>query len=95
MIRVEESAEYGKIIEGKFRTLEVFKGQPPQDAKVMTYIYAPGSCGLPLLAGADYVFFLREGRANFVEIGEGSFGPFNAEGYYEKKAIGELRALVK
>jgi hypothetical protein len=47
------------------------------------------------LAGADYAFFLSEGRENFVQIGEGSIGPFNATDLHGRRLLGELRALVK
>jgi len=95
MVRVEESAEHTKIVEGTFQVLETFKGAPPPDRKVLTMVYAPGGCGMPFLAGSDYLFFLAEGRKNFVQIGEGSFGPFNAENDHVKKELAELRALTK
>jgi hypothetical protein len=50
-------------IEATFQVVEVFKGQPPADAKIRAPV--GNYCSGPLLlAGSDHVFFLFEG--NFV-----------------------------
>jgi hypothetical protein len=95
MTRAEESAEHANVIEGTFRVVETLRGQPPSNNKVLTTVFVGGGCGMLFLAGADYAFFLSEGRENFVQIGEGSIGPFNATDLHGRRLLGELRALVK
>jgi len=92
LTKAEESATHANMLEGTFRLIEVLKGQAPPDNKITTVVYWPGSCGLPLLVGGDYLFFLYEGEANSVRLGE-SRGPFDAGGYYEKKFLEQMRAL--
>jgi hypothetical protein len=50
-------------VEGTFRLVEVLKGEPPADRKVVGPI--PVMCMMPLMAGLDYVIFLNEG-SNFI-----------------------------
>ena len=50
------------VVEAAFRTIEIFKGQPPADGKVRSPVYGPGNCSVPLLAGSDYLFFLYDGN---------------------------------
>ena len=88
------------IVEGTFRTIEVLKGEPPQDQKVRSLIYGPGNCTMPLLSGWDYVFFLGPGvfadsDHNLVWWANGSFGTYNLEGTEPKRKLEELRKLSR
>jgi hypothetical protein len=79
-----------ELIEGTFRVSEVFKGEPPQDPKVRSWVFQPTNCSIPLLAGWDYVFFLYpENDRNFVDATRGSF-PLEGRG---DRRLEELRKL--
>lgn len=45
------------ILEGDVRVIETFKGNPPADGKVKTIFW---NCRGTLVAGLDYVFFIRD-----------------------------------
>ena len=88
------------IVEGTFRTIEVLKGEPPQDQKVRSLVYGPGNCTIPLLSGWDYVFLLghitfADSDHNLVSWPDGSFGLFNIEGTEAKRKLDELRKLSR
>jgi hypothetical protein len=81
-------------VEATFRTIEIFKGQPPADGKVRTFVYGPGNCSVPLLAGSDYLFFLYEN--NYVLLLPGGFELFwNLEGTEAREILTEIRELAK
>src|SRR5262245_22220737 len=87
------------VIEATFRTIEVLKGRPPEDGKVRSLVYGPGNCTIPILAGWDFVFFLRQDASiddhhNLVWWPTGSFGTFNLEGTEPKRILQELRNLA-
>jgi hypothetical protein len=88
------------VVEATFQTIEVLKGRPPDDNKVRSLVHGFGNCTIMLLAGMDYVFFLRpdvlmdEGR-NLVWWTTGSFGTFNIEGTEPKGILDELRKRSK
>ena len=72
-------------LEGTFRVVEVFKGQPPADGKIRAPRWF--TCGAPvLMVGEDIVFFLHEG--NFVRSW------LEANGAHES-LLGKLRDLSK
>jgi hypothetical protein len=48
-------------VEGTVRVEEVLKGTPPADNKVTAVVRL--GCGIPLLAGLDFVLFLDRGKA--------------------------------
>jgi hypothetical protein len=79
------------VVAGTFRVLEVLKGMPPADNKVESVVFGPGNCSVPLLAGWDYVFFLRDGRQLVSIFGTESF--FNIHGTEPKKLLEKLRQL--
>ena len=105
MVRTEEAqivldGKTWPIVEGTFRTIEVLKGEPPQDQKVRSLVYGPGNCTMPLLSGWDYVFFLgpsvfADSDHNLVWWANGSFGTFNLEGTEPKRKLEELRKLSR
>jgi hypothetical protein len=97
LLRTEEIPATGRPIadvEATFRTIEVFKGQPPATGKVRTLVYGPGNCSVPLLAGADYLLFLYDSDYVLLLPG-GSELIWNLEGRVAKKLLAELRELAK
>jgi hypothetical protein len=38
----------------------VLKGTPDKDRPALTLIYYMGGCGLPMLVGFDYIFYIHE-----------------------------------
>jgi hypothetical protein len=60
------------IIRATFRTVEVFKGQPPVDATIRSVVFGGGNCTLPIIAGLDYLVFLSDDT--FVSFPKGSRG---------------------
>jgi hypothetical protein len=61
--RYPEAGVVGPAVQGRFRLVEVRKGEPPADRKVVGPI--PVMCMMPLMVGLDYVIFLNEG-SNFI-----------------------------
>jgi hypothetical protein len=57
--RYPQAASTGPAVEGAFRLIEVLKGEPPPDGKVVGPI--PAMCMMPLMVGLDYIIFLNEG----------------------------------
>jgi hypothetical protein len=81
------------VVEAAFRTIEIFKGQPPTDGKIMSPVYLPGNCSVPLLAGSDYLIFLYD--SNVVLMLPGGTEMFwNLEGIEAKRILNELRELA-
>jgi hypothetical protein len=58
--RAGESSPPITTVEGTFRLEEVLKGAPPADNKLIAVVRL--GCGLPLLAGLDYLLFLARGN---------------------------------
>jgi hypothetical protein len=86
---------YRKIIEGSFNTIEVIKGEPPASRKVRSAPYGFGNCTIPLLAGADYIFFLQK-EDDYITFLSGSGGPIiNLDGTKVREKLEKLRALAK
>lgn len=75
------------------RTIEILKGRPPADGKVMSPAYGPGNCSVPLLAGSTYLFFLYDD--NVVLLLGGSELFWNLDGIEPQKILSELRDLGK
>lgn len=86
---------YQQILEASINTVEVIKGQPPADAKVRSLPFGYGNCTLPLLAGADYIFFLQD-QGPYITFVTGSAGPIlNLDGTKERQRLERLRSLAK
>ncbi|WP_374305408.1 hypothetical protein [Ferrovibrio sp.] len=81
------------IVVGTFHLKEVFKGRPPEDRMVRGPTPGPGNCGLPLMVGLDYVFFLTEESGPFVLWTNGSRAYFNLDAAEPKQFLEKLRAL--
>jgi len=86
---------YKQILEASVSTMEVIKGTPPADAKVRSAPFAYGNCTLPLLAGADYIFFLQD-QDPYITFLTGSAGPIlNLDGTEVRERLKKLRSLGK
>ncbi|WP_257167255.1 hypothetical protein [Bradyrhizobium sp. SRS-191] len=86
---------YPQILEASINTIEVIKGQPPADAKVRSLPLGYGNCTLPLLAGADYIFFFQD-QLSYVTFVTGSAGPIlNLAGTEVRGRLERLRSLAK
>lgn len=70
---------------------EIFKGTPPAGGKVISFVFGPGNCSVPLLAGSDYVFFTD--NQGFVTALDGTFSFFNIDGTEIRKEFARLRGL--
>jgi hypothetical protein len=64
-----------RLVKATYHTIEVFKGSPGSDGELIGYAFRPGHCALPLMAGVDYLFFLKENSW----VG----GCGNSRGYFE------------
>jgi hypothetical protein len=83
------------IIEGSFSTIEPIKGEPPASRKVRSVPYGFGNCTIPLLAGADYIFFLQK-EDDYITFLSGSAGPIvNLDATKVREKLEKLRALSK
>ena len=80
-------------VEGSFTVVEVLKGTPPSDGKVVDMVFGPGNCSLGLLAGLDYVFFIQDDKYNLVIWPTGSRAFINLEAADAVKTITALRKL--
>jgi hypothetical protein len=69
---VSRSFADAPIIRATFRTIEVFKGQPPVDATIRSLVFGGGNCTLPIIVGLDYLVFLSDDT--FVSFPNGSRG---------------------
>lgn len=81
-------------VEATFRTIEIFKGQPPPDGKVRSFVFGPGNCSVPLLAESDYLFFLYDSNRVLLLPG-GSDLVWDVKGTAATKVFEELRELAK
>jgi hypothetical protein len=86
---------YKNIVVGSFETIELIKGKLPPNGKVKSAPYGFGNCTIPLLAGADYIFFLQKDD-DYVTFVSGSAGPIlNLHATKVREKIEKLRALAK
>jgi len=63
------------IIEVYYELKEVLKGTPRKEGPILTHTAIGGGCGVPVLAGFDYVFFTYPANRNddpaFAELANG------------------------
>lgn len=82
-------------VQAAFRQIEILKGSPPASGYVTSDAYSYGNCTLPLLAGADYVFFMKNDNDPIKTL-DGSSGPIlNLKGTQVQALLEKLRALAK
>lgn len=82
------------LIEGTFRPIEVLKGEAPADNKIKSQTFQPGNCTIPLVVGAEYVFYL-DGGENLVTWITGSVPLGNADSPTSQRLLEELRSFRK
>ncbi|MGR3276488.1 hypothetical protein ACSYAD_15375 [Acaryochloris marina NIES-2412] len=90
-----EVTDGNTITKGQYQLIETFKGSPSSQGSVVSLPYLPGSCGIPLIAGWEYVFYVGEehGDHNYVDMTGGSFGFFNPDGKQTKTRLDQIRLL--
>jgi hypothetical protein len=78
VVRIEEGpgnpplrSAPGRFLFVEFRLIEPLKGMPPAENRVVDLVRGAGDCGMPVLVGQDYVFYLHKATENLV-------GPFGA-----------------
>ncbi|MBI3513937.1 MAG: hypothetical protein HY060_07740 [Proteobacteria bacterium] len=79
------------FIEGRYRIIEILKGQPSADGAVRDLPWGPGNCSLGLLAGHDYLFFVDQ--RGLVLLPDGSRMFFSLEVQPVKQLLAKLRSL--
>jgi hypothetical protein len=101
VVRVEEAAKperWGnvefKAVQGTYKLLEVFKGEPRDGDTVLDFVFNPGNCSLGIMAGLHYVFLIRPENRLVLWVG-GSRGYVNLEGSVPKADIARFRALAR
>ena len=101
VVRVEEAAKparWGnvefKAVQGTYKLLEEFKGEPRDGDTVLDFVFNPGNCSLGIMAGLHYVFFIRPENRLVLWVG-GSRGYVNLEGSVPKADIARFRALAR
>jgi hypothetical protein len=101
VVRVEETAKperWGNVefraVQGTYKLLEVFKGEPRDGDTVLDFVFNPGNCSLGIMAGLYYVFFIRPENRLVLWVG-GSRGYINLEGSVPKADLARFRALAK
>jgi hypothetical protein len=89
-----EKHEAGTV-QATFRAIEILKGSPPSSSYVMSDAYSYGNCTLALLAGADYIFFMKDDNDHINSL-EGSTGPIlNLHATQVQSLLEKLRAQAK
>ena len=82
-------------VQATFRAIETLKGSPPSSSYVLSDMYSYGNCTLPLLAGADYIFFMKDDNDHINSL-EGSAGPIlNLHATQVQSSLEKLRAQAK
>ena len=101
VVRVEEAAKperWGnaeiKTVQGTYKLLEVFKGEPSDGGTVLDFVFTPGNCSLGIMAGLYYVFFIHPDNRLVLWI-HGSRGYINLEGSVPKADLARFRALAR
>ena len=101
MVRVEEAAKperlgnvETKAVQGTYKLLEVFKGEPKDGDAVTDFVFNPGNCSLGIMAGLYYVFFIRPENRRVLWV-HGSRGYINLEGSVPKADLARFRALAR
>jgi hypothetical protein len=98
IVRTEETEglfgqSHEKLVEATFDVMEALKGDPPSDRKIKSFVYGPGNCSVPLLAGIDYLILLREG--NWVLFPYGSQAFSSLQSTEAKQVLAVFRGFAK
>ena len=101
IVRVEETDKpqrFGnseiKTVQGTYKLLEVFKGDPKDGDAVLDFVFTPGNCSLGIMAGLYYVFFVQPENRLVLWV-HGSRGYINLDGSVPKADFERFRALAR
>ena len=101
VVRVEETGKAERIgggevktVQGTYKLMEVFKGEPKDGDTVVDFVFNPGNCSLGIMAGLHYVFFVQPENRLVLWV-NGSRGYINLDGTVPKADFERLRALAR
>jgi len=101
VVRVEESGKAERIggteiktVQGTYKLVEVFKGDPKDNDTVVDLVFNPGNCSLGIMAGLHYVFFIRPDNRLVLWV-YGSRGYINLDGSVPKADFARFRELAR
>lgn len=89
---LEEMPKYVRV---SFTLIETYKSESSIPDHLLEMTFAPGNCGLGLVAGVEYVIFSGGDAIEFATYCTGSFGFFNADGAEIKPDLDRLRELAR
>lgn len=91
----EPNSKYGRFpyVIGHFQLIEKIKGEPPESKIIKDQVLGPGNCSVGLMAGWDYVVFLRPENEEFITTFSGSEGTYNLKAKQVQEYIEKIRAL--
>ena len=99
IVRVEETGTSARIgtsetstVQGTYKLIEVFKGEPKDNGTVLDFVFTPGNCSLGIMPGLYYVFFIRPENRLVLWI-NGSRGYLNLDGSVPKRDLERFREL--
>jgi len=99
IVRIEETAKPERLgntdikaVQGTYKLVEVFKGEPKDSDTVVDFVFNPGNCSLGIMAGLHYVFFIRPENRLVLWV-YGSRGYMNLDGSVPRKDLARLREL--
>ena len=101
VVRVEETGKVERIgggevktVQGTYKLMEVFKGDPKDGDTVLDFVFNPGNCSLGIMAGLYYVFFIQPENRLVLWV-NGSRGYINLDGSTPKADFERFRALAR
>jgi hypothetical protein len=101
VVRVEETTKPERIghseiktVQGTYKLLEVFKGEPKDGDTVLDFVFTPGNCSLGIMAGLYYVFFVQPENRLVLWV-NGSRGYINLDGSVPKADFERFRSLAR
>ena len=101
VVRVEETSRPERIgnsevktVQGTYKLLEVFKGEPKDGDAVLDFVFTPANCSLGIMAGLYYVFFIQPENRLVLWV-NGSRGYINLDGSVPKADFERFRALAR
>lgn len=99
VVRVEETGKSERLgtsevktVQGTYKLIETFKGEPKDNDTVLDFVFTPGNCSLGIMPGLYYVFFVRPENRLVLWI-NGSRGYINLDGSVPKRDLQRFRML--
>ena len=101
VVRVEETGKTERIgggevktVQGTYKLVEAFKGEPKDGDTVLDFVFSPGNCSLGIMAGLYYVFFVQPENRLVLWV-NGSRGYINLDGSVPKADFERFRTLAR